>query len=194
MEHLGTIELYTERLTLRRLTINDVNKVFNNWTSDSEVSKFLPWPTHENIDVTKTVLENWIEKYPQKDFYQWAIIFNEINEPIGTITVVGKNDRTKMVEIGYCIGKKWWNKGITSEALASVIKFLFENVGVNRIQAFHDSRNVYSGKVMEKCGMKLEGKLKQSGLNNSGICDHCLYGIVAEDYFEKKLEKQKTST
>ena len=182
MEHLGTKELITERLILRRLTLDDVDHVFNNWTNDNEVTKYLEWPTHINTDVTKQVLESWIEKYPQKEFYQWAIVLKEINEPIGTISVVNRKDTTKMVEIGYCIGRRWWNKGITSEALTTVIKFFFEQVGTNRIQAFHDTKNTFSGKVMEKCGMKLEGKLRESGKNNSGICDHNLYGIIAKDF------------
>jgi [ribosomal protein S5]-alanine N-acetyltransferase len=89
----------------------------------------------------------------------------------------------KMVHIGYCIGKKYWNKGITSEALSVLIKFFFEEVGINRIESRHDTNNPNSGKVMEKCGMKYEGLMRQADRNNQGIGDTIYYGILAEDYF-----------
>jgi ribosomal-protein-alanine N-acetyltransferase len=91
-----------------------------------------------------------------------------------------------MVHIGYCIGKRWWHRGITSEALEILIKYFFENIGVNRVEARHDPNNPNSGKVMEKCGMKYEGTMKQADKNNQGICDYCEYGVIAEDYFKKK--------
>jgi ribosomal-protein-alanine N-acetyltransferase len=185
MEHLGTKKLETKRLILRRFIINDTEKAFNNWTNDDEVTKYLMWPTHQNTNVTRSILEQWIQKYEKIDFYQWAIVLKEINEPIGAISVVGQLDEIKMVHIGYCIGKKWWNKGITSEALDTLIKFFFEEVGVNRVESRHDPNNPNSGKVMVKCGMKYEGLRRQADYNNQGICDSVEYGIIADDYFKK---------
>jgi len=184
MEHLGTKELQTERLILRRLTIDDTESVYNNWANDDEVTLYLSWPTHKDKNVTKDVLENWIKNYPKNDFYQWAIVPKGINEPIGTISVVDKNDEIQMVEIGYCIGKQWWNKGITSEALNAIIKYFFEEIKVNRIEAWHDIKNPNSGKVMAKCGMKCEGHLRQSRKNNTGISDYVIYGIILEEYLK----------
>jgi [ribosomal protein S5]-alanine N-acetyltransferase len=186
MEHLGTKELQTERLILRRLTIEDTESVYNNWANDDEVTYYLSWPTHKDKNVTKGVLENWIKNYSKNDFYQWAIVPKAINEPIGTISVVDKNDDIQMVEIGYCIGRKWWNKGITSEALNAIIKYFFEEIKVNRIEAWHDIKNQNSGKVMAKCEMKCEGNLRQSRKNNTGISDHIIYGILLEEYLNKK--------
>jgi ribosomal-protein-alanine N-acetyltransferase len=96
---------------------------------------------------------------------------------------VQQRDDIKMVHIGYCIGKKWWNKGITSEAFEAVIKYFFEEVGVNRIESRHDPRNPNSGKVMAKCGLKYEGTMVQADKNNQGIRDSSHYGLVAGDYF-----------
>jgi ribosomal-protein-alanine N-acetyltransferase len=182
MEHLGTKELETKRLILRRFTLGDTENVFNNWANDDEVTKYLTWLTHKDINTTKYVLEQWIKDYEKKDFYNWAIILKDIDEPIGSISVVKQSDDIEMVHIGYCIGKKWWNKGIMSEALNELIKFFFEKVGVNRIESRHDPNNPNSGKVMAKCGMKYEGHLRQADKNNQGIVDTIYYGILAEDY------------
>ena len=88
-----------------------------------------------------------------------------------------------MVHIGYCIGRKWWNNGITSEALKELIRFFFEEVCVNRIESRHDPRNPNSGKVMTKHGLKYEGTMRQSDINNQGICDAAFYALLSEDYF-----------
>lgn len=182
MNHLGTQTLETERLILRKFTLNDTGAMYRNWASDPEVTKYLIWQTHENATVSKEILKDWTSSYNQKDYYQWAIVLKaESEEPIGSISVVDKNDDTKIAHIGYCIGRKWWHKGITSEALRAVIDFLFDEVGVNRIEARHDSHNPNSGKVMKKCGMIYEGTLRQSDRNNQGICDACYYAILKSD-------------
>jgi ribosomal-protein-alanine N-acetyltransferase len=182
MKHIGTNGIATQRLILRRFVIDDAEYMYNNWANDNDVTKYLIWPTHENINVSRKVLMDWINNYEKPDFYQWAIVLKEINEPIGSISVVKQDDRIKMAHIGYCIGKKWWNKGITSEALKSVIKYLFEEVGMNRIESRHDPNNPNSGKVMKKCGMKYEGTMRQADWNNQGVCDFSEYAILAEEY------------
>ncbi len=185
MEHLGTKELETERLLMRRFTIYDAEKMFANWANDKEVFEYWNWPYHSDIKITKNILKQWVQNYEKKDFYQWAIILKDINEPIGKISVVDKDDRTQMVAIGYCIGKKWWKKGITSEALNAIIKFFFEDVGINRIAAKYVVGNDNSGKVMVKCGMKYEGLMRQEYLCNKGLLDTINYAILAEDYFKQ---------
>jgi ribosomal-protein-alanine N-acetyltransferase len=184
MEHLGTKLIETERLILRCFKMADAEMAYNNWTNDPEVTKYLTWKTHENINITKDILGKWISAYSKKDFYQWAIVLKSINEPIGTISVVQQRDDIKMVHIGYCIGKKWWNKGITSEAFKAIIKYFFEEVGINRIESRHDTNNPNSGKVMVKCGLKHEGTMIQADINNQGIHDYSEYGLIAKDYFK----------
>ena len=106
-------------------------------------------------------------------------------EVIGTISVVELDERVEKVQIGYCIGRKWWSQGYTTEAFAAIISFLFEEVGVNRIEAMYDLRNPGSGKVMEKCGLQYEGTLRQAGWSNSGIGDMAMHSILASEYFKK---------
>nr|WP_295051698.1 GNAT family protein [Ruminococcus sp.] len=85
--------------------------------------------------------------------------------------------------MGYCLGYNWWHKGIMSEAFKEIIRFLFEDVGLNRIEAYHDPRNPHSGDVMKKCGLLYEGTARQAGKNMQGICDNVHYAILKEDYF-----------
>ena len=185
MTHKGTITLETQRLILRRFAIEDAESMFRNWASDPEVTKYLMWQTHSDIDVSKAILESWVPLHQNPNYYNWAIVLKELGEPIGSIGVVKHKDVTKMVHIGYCIGQKWWNKGYTSEALKELIRFFFEDIGINRIESRHDPRNPNSGKVMMKCGLKYEGTMRQSDTSNQGICDTAWYAVLAEDYFNR---------
>ena len=63
MTHVGTQTIRTERLTLRRFTMDDVMPMYKNWASDPEVTKYLTWPTHTGPDVTEMVLKSWVAEY-----------------------------------------------------------------------------------------------------------------------------------
>ena len=182
MDHIGTQRLETERLVLRRFTLDDAPAMFENWASDAEVTRFLTWQPHASVEVTRSVLADWVSSYEQPDFYQWAIVLKQLgDEPIGSISVVGMNENVSMVHIGYCIGRPWWRQGITSEALGRVIDFFFDEVGANRIESRHDPDNPHSGMVMVKCGMRYEGTMRSADCNNQGICDSSWYAILHSD-------------
>lgn len=91
------------------------------------------------------------------------------------------NEQLSSIEIGYCIGRRWWHQGIMTEALQAVIYYLFDTCDFNRITARHDPNNPHSGAVMKKCGMKYEGTTRQSGRNNQGVCDTAHYAILRRD-------------
>ena len=193
LTHKGTQTIETPRLILRRAAMEDAQAMFDNWASDAEVTRYLTWPAHSSTEITEMVIGSWLEGYRQEDFYQWMIVLREKGEPIGSISVVAHNDRVGKAEIGYCIGRKWWHKGIMTEALGAVMDFLFDAVGMNRVEARHDPNNPHSGAVMKKCGMRYEGTTRQSDRNNQGICDTCLYGLVAEDRKRPKAPLSKRS-
>lgn len=181
MEHKGTCTIETARLILQRFVQEDAQAMYDNWANDPEVTKYLTWPTHTSVDVSRWVLGDWCAQYEKPDYYQWAIVFKEIGQPIGSIAVVEHDDRVSKAHIGYAMGRRWWHQGIMSEALQAVMDFLFDEAGVRRIEARHDPRNPHSGGVMKKCGMKFEGTLRQSDWNNQGICDASWYALLAEE-------------
>lgn len=182
MRHKGTMTIETDRLLLRKFRIEDVDAAYRNWMSDERVTKFLSWKTHADISQTRSVIGSWMEIVDAPDRYQWAIALKELGEPIGTISVVDKDEDLDMVEIGYCIGCAWWRRGITSEAFAAIIPYLFDEVGVNRIEARHDTDNPGSGGVMRKCGLKYEGTLRKACRNNRGIVDVNVYGLIKSEW------------
>ena len=181
LTHKGTQTIDTPRLILRRAVREDAEPMFRNWASDDAVTKFLTWPTYQSVESAYPILNMWVNNYEKDDYYHWMIVLKERGEPIGSISVVNQRDDIAEAEIGYCIGKPWWHQGIMTEALTAVMDYLFDEVGMNRIEAKHDVNNPRSGAVMKKCGMRYEGTSRQSDRNNQGICDLVTYGILRSD-------------
>lgn len=191
MNHLGTKMLATERLTLRRFEPEDAENMFYNWANDPEVTKYLRWPEHENVGITEAVLKNWIERYDNKNYYQWAIELNELEQPIGSIGAIDVDERIGSVEIGYCIGRKFWNRGYTTEALTEVVRFFLSEVGAGRVWAKHDARNAYSGKAMAASGMEYEGTLRRTGIDRQGAYqDMAVYARIRSAALEEDPQEE----
>lgn len=191
MNHLGTRELATEHLTLRRFEIEDAENMFYNWANDPEVTKYLTWQPHETVEASEEILKEWISHYEEKEYYQWAIELNDLEQPIGSIGAVTVNNDTETIELGYCIGKDYWNKGYTTEALSELIRFFINEVGAGRVAARHDIDNVNSGKVMVSAGMEYEGTLRKSALNNQGIVDMAVYAKVRSAALDEEDEQEE---
>ena len=183
MNNLGTKTLETERLILRKTIESDAEPMFNNWANDPRVTKYLTWYPYESAQQLHDTYHQYLLESQKKDnFFDWKIVLKEIGEPIGSIGVVNISEEIEEVEIGYCLGFNWWHQGIMTEAFREVIRFLFGEVGVNRIEARHDVNNPHSGDVMKKCGLKFEGTRRQGGKNIQGIVDLGVYAILREDY------------
>lgn len=185
MKHQGTKTLETPRLILRRFQEGDGDFMYKNWASDPEVTKFLTWPTHPSVEVSRKINASWVANYEKPDYYQWAIVPKELGEPIGSIAVVEPNEKAESMEVGYALSRKHWGQGIMTEAFTAVIRYLFEEVGILRVSSRHDPNNPASGKVMQKCGLKYEGTLRQSDWNNQGICDAAHYSILRHEFTGK---------
>lgn len=182
MNHCGTQIIETDRLILRPYRETDYKAMYKNWASDPVVTRFLTWPAHPSEDVTKMLITSWVERYENPANYHWGITLKDAgnDEVIGDISVVHMDDRIPSGEIGYCMGRALWGKGIMTEALTAVKEYLF-NAGFLRVCACHDVNNPASGRVMEKAGLKTDGILPKSGFNNTGVCDIVWHSAIRED-------------
>ena len=178
MKHIGTVRLETERLILRRFTIEDAESIFNNWASDDEVTKFLTWPTYKSVEDGKWFINFCLDNYSDLSFYNWAIELKETHELIGNISVVKVFEDTNSAELGWDAGRKYWGNGYIPEAANKIVDVLFDEVDVDCIFALHDVNNPNSGRVMQKIGMKYEGVIRHCNKNNQGIVDCARYSII----------------
>ena len=181
MNKTGTQTIETRRLILRRFRIEDAEEMYRNWASDPEVTRFLTWPPHSSADVTRALLESWTARYGDGGYFNWAIEWKETGSVIGNISVVALHENRDAADLGYCLGRAYWGRGIMPEALRAVNNYLFDTAGLNRIAACHDVNNPKSGRAMEKAGMRTEGILRGAGKNNLGICDEVWHAILRKD-------------
>ena len=122
--------------------------------------------------------------YEQPDKYNWVIEYE--GEPIGNISVVRCDDKSERVDLGYCMGCAYWNRGLMTEAVKAVTDFLFSEVGVNRIEISHAVKNLASGRVAEKCGFRFEGTKREYYKTFAGeFLDISYRGLVRSDWESK---------
>lgn len=172
--------LETPRLRLRRLRMSDAKDLYA-WTSDPEVARYVLWEAHRDPGDTRTYLRYMRGLYRRAMPCSWGIELKETGKVIGTIGVMAWFPEHRSVEVGYSLGRKWWHFGYAPEALDRLLKLLFEEGGINRVEAQCDVRNPASARVMEKCGMRREGILRQRVCNKGEMVDVILYAMLAED-------------
>ena len=184
MNHIGTRRIETERLILRKFSIEDAPDVYSNWLSDPAVAMYMQWDAHADVEQTKEyVVRFYIEGYEKLDFYRWAITRKEDNGVIGSVGFHILSDFDSVADVSYALSKTFWNKGIMSEALTAVVAYAFHEVGVNRLEAFHAVSNAGSGKVLQKAGMKPEGHARQKYRDKQkGFMDCDLYAVLRDDF------------
>ena len=110
----------TKRCILRKFTKNDIDDLYE-YASDSEVTQFLSWDTYKSIDMAVDYIENVLLKYSKNEIAPWGIEWRENSKLIGSIDFVQYDEKNFSAEIGYVLNKKYWNKGIMTEALKEII-------------------------------------------------------------------------
>jgi [ribosomal protein S5]-alanine N-acetyltransferase len=169
--------LTTQRLKLRPFQLDDKNEMFENWCKDDRVTETLSFQTHQSVEDTLNVLNQWVDRYQKGPYYHWAIVYQ--NQVIGSIGQVDFEPEHERIEIGYCIGFDYWHQGIMTEALIAVKNHLFDEIGIHKIVITHASDNMASGRVMQKAGFDLEGILKENRKNKKGVfIDMYQYGLI----------------
>lgn len=152
---MKTPMLETERLLLRPLTIDDAESVFANWTSDPDVAKFMRWELHKNISETREWLLSEEALIESDRIYDWGFILKDTGELIGSGGLVFQEGKG-MYELGYNLMRKYWNKGLATEAAQRIIDFGKETLKQNRFFCCHAMDNPSSGKVMTKVGFRYQ--------------------------------------
>lgn len=177
----------TKRFILRKFELDDAEMMFNNWASDEEVTKYLTWEAHQDINVTKAYLD-FVIKTKQMNF---AIVDKKTKEAIGAISNVSENADFSSCEVGYCLSKKYWNQGIMTEVLEAYIKYLFEKLNYETISAKHNKDNPASGRVMTKAGFRYNYSSDELS-DKFGWMTIEHYFITYEEYLMKKFQKEIT--
>ena len=172
--------LETPRLVLRPVRMRDAEDIFS-YASDPEVARYVLWDPHRSIAETRSYIRCIRSFYRRGLPSSWAVEHRDSGRVIGTIGLMWYSDTNCAAEIGYSFSRSFWNRGFATEALRAVIGSVFSSLPVNRLEAQHDVRNPASGRVMEKCGMKKEGLLRQRIRSKEEFIDVVLYAVIRSD-------------
>ena len=172
--------------------------MYRNWANDPDVTRFLRWEPHKNEAETHELLAAWATLYPNGDYYQWGIVEKATGEVFGSLGVFrsssaesvrdpwpGFDHSNGVWEVGYCIGKAWWNKGFTTEALKAVLDFWFRNTDSDWLACSHAVANPASGKVMTKAGFVYDHDAEYHKFDGTPVSCKC-YALTRKHYEELK--------
>ncbi len=174
-------QLPTERLLLRRLTLEDAADVFA-YASDPGVTATLNWETHLSIDDTLEFIGSMLDLYRDDRGAVWAIQLLATGTVIGTIGYNRLDQGGYVGEVGYALARPHWRQGLMTEALRAVLDYGFRHMGLRRIEATCRIDNIGSYRVMEKCGMTLDGVLRDARYVKGRLESIRLYSLLRRDY------------
>jgi [ribosomal protein S5]-alanine N-acetyltransferase len=179
------VKLFTDRLIIRDLTIDDL-KNHHKLISDDNVMRYLPDMKTNSIEKSKENLLRAIDniKSENRELYFFLIEDRSTNEFIGEIgyTVMKNTPYGKLVNLGYFIKETHWNKGYITEALKPVIEFAFEEDTVYRISTGCIKENIGSEKVMQKNGLIKEAEYKEYILHEDKLKDRVEYRLLKNEW------------
>ncbi|AHV96971.1 GNAT family N-acetyltransferase [Paenibacillus sabinae] len=173
--------LETERFVLRQLNQDDSREIFQYFSLD-EVTKFYDLESFTNIEQAEELIDRWNQKFERNQGIRWGITLRSESRVIGTCGFHGWMKNHYKAEIGYELTPEYWRQGYMSEVIQKAIEFGFNNLGLNRIQAFVEPENVGSRRVLEKIGFSEEGTLKEHFYWRNRFVDTVIYALLKKDY------------
>lgn len=176
------IILKTERLSLRPISENDIENIFE-LQSFEQTAKFNTSKVPIDIDETKINVEKWIAENNKENIKHFTFVVELLddNKFIGLIGLHLGKEHYKNVEVWFQYDYRFWNKGYATESLRKIIDFGFETLKLHRIEAGCAVDNIGSFSVLEKVGMLREAHTRQLLPLKSGWSDNYGYAILSND-------------
>ena len=184
----GLPVLQSDTLILRAVSDDDFNDLFDLY-SNEKIYQYRPGVVRKTEEAVRKFLLQCNEEYERKEAVYYAVCMKSIPDTVVAVgEVFGIDSRLEIVNIGYSVREKFWGQGIATETVRILLKYLFDEIEVNRIQAHAMPENEPSNKVLQKSGLEKEGLIRQGALwSGKGVVDVNQYAILKEDY-ERECE------
>ena len=181
MKIFDPIVLQSKRLTLRFLNDADLSSVYNIF-SHPEVMRYWSCPPWIDISQARKWLDGVYEDYRTQNAFQLAVERHTDRVLVGTCTIFQFQTASRRAEIGYALGRPYWGSGYMHEALQTLLRYAFETLDLNRLEADIDPRNLASAKTLERLGFQKEGFLRERWIVNGEVSDTWLYGLLRREW------------
>lgn len=149
----------TARLRLRRACLADAPALFEAYTADPEVSRFLTWTPHCAVADTEAYLRSVVAAAEAGRAATFLLARAGDPRPIGAVDL--RQETPFRLGVGYVLARAHWGQGLMSEVLGEVLRWAAGEPGIWRVWSFCDVENIGSARVMEHAGMAFEGVLRR---------------------------------
>ncbi len=149
--------LETARLVLRPAGPADAQALFDEYTADPQVSRFLTWRPHRDVGDTIAYLEACAEAREAGRACTYLLTSRSDGQILGALDL--RLEAPFRLGFGYVLARRHWRQGYMSEALGEALRWAAAQDGIWRVWAFCDVENIASARTMEKCGLRFEGVL-----------------------------------
>lgn len=178
------LKLYTPRLTLKPIGADRAEALAQLISSRefSDNTSSIPYPY--TLQDAKNYLRLQAEGYRSGNDIMLGIFESQTGVLVGNIGLHLKREHQR-AELGYIVGKAFWNSGFGTEAASAVMDYGFSQLNLRKITAKHYEHNPASGRIMQKLGMTKEGYLRGEIIRNTRVCNVIVYGILREEWDAK---------
>jgi ribosomal-protein-alanine N-acetyltransferase len=183
------MELRTERLILREFVPEDWRAVYA-YQNDPRYLEFYEWE-HRTESDAKAFVQMMIDQQCEtpRTKFQWALVLASNHKLIGNAGIRKRSLKTYQADMGYEIDPREWHNGYATEAARAILKFGFEQLHLHRIWAQAIAANVNSIRVLEKLGMRQEGRLRENEFFKGRFWDTVIYGILEDEWRWKRARE-----
>ena len=169
--------LETERLILRRLTLEDAEDMFEYFSKD-EVTEYYDLYTFKGIDEAEKLIQDFNKCFENKKGIRWAIQLKDSSKMIGTCGYHNWAHEHFKIELGYELNPLYWRQHYMEEAIAAILPYAFSEMNIHRVEAFTDPDNLASERLLLKLNFKEEGLLKDFFFEKGRFVDAKIFGLV----------------
>lgn len=177
-----TLRLLGKKVNLRELRNNDARSIYEN-ANDFAIYRYtlrIPYPY--NLEHARTFINKAQEGIKNKTGYQLGIELKKTKRIIGMMSLVHVNYKKKNAEIGYWLGRKYWRRGVATEALKLILDFGFDGLNLEKIYAKVMRPNKPSSGLLKKVGFELYSERKKAIIKNGKLMNELRYRMTKKDY------------
>lgn len=173
--------LRTPRLVLRALVPSDADAVFALF-SHPEVMRYWSWAPWTDPAEAARFIEQDREALAAGTWLRWGWVRAADDSLIGACGLFDLDADNQTAEIGYLLARDAWGHGYAAEGVGAVLRYGFETLGLRRVEADIDPRNVASIRLCERAGFRYEGLLRERWYLNGEVCDTAFYGLLRREW------------
>jgi len=176
--------LVTERLSLRPAQEGDRRAIFQ-IRSDPQVAALYGQEPYQSPEQATELLSRYLYDMEEGNALMWVIDLKEDGRTIGECCIWNIEQVDRRAELGYELMSSYWGKGLMREALTAIIEFGFRELDLNRIEAFVQTTNAPSQRLLVKLGFKMEGTLRLRAMAFGEPVDEVAFGLLRDEWADR---------